>query len=54
MCSADFPLALSKERRSTLPSTATTPWLSIGKPAHEALEAIAELLGIEPAKQNRG
>ena len=26
ICSADLPLALSNERRSTLPSIATTPW----------------------------
>jgi hypothetical protein len=26
MCSADLPLARSNERRSTLPSMATTPW----------------------------
>ena len=53
MCSADFPLALSKERRSTLPSTATTPWQASGKPAHEALEACQSrnCSGIEPAKQ---
>src|SRR5688572_29310481 len=26
MCSADLPLAVSKERRRTLPSIATMPW----------------------------
>ena len=26
MCKADWPLALSCERRKTLPSIATTPW----------------------------
>ena len=26
MCSADFPLALSNDRRTTLPSIAMTPW----------------------------
>ena len=50
MCSADFPLALSKERRSTAAINRDDALAGIGKPAHEALEAIAELLGIEPAE----
>jgi len=33
MCSADLPLAVSNERRSTLPSIATTPWQASANPA---------------------
>jgi hypothetical protein len=33
LCSADLPLAVSKERRRTLPSIATTPWAVSAKRA---------------------
>ena len=51
MCSADLPLARSNERRSTLPSIATTPWHRLGELRHEALKRCPELLRIKPAKQ---
>src|SRR3954453_8459915 len=44
MCSADVPLAVSKERRSVDRDDALS---GLGEPRHEALEAGAELVGIE-------
>src|SRR3954470_16041369 len=47
MCSADLPLAVSKERRSVDRDDALG---GFGEPHHEALKAGAELVGIEQTK----
>src|SRR3954470_23404838 len=47
MCSADLPLAASKERRSVDRDDALG---GFGEPRHEALKAGAELVGIEPTQ----
>ena len=47
MCKGDFPLALSDERRKTLPSMATTPSHWRAKPCMNRLNAA----DLDPAKR---
>jgi len=58
MCNGDLPLALSNERRRTLPPIATTPshclhiaCTLLGKARHEPLKRCPEPLRIEPAEK---
>src|SRR5208337_2646072 len=51
MCNGDLPLALSNERRRTLPSIATTPSHCSEKPAMKTLKRRPELVRIEHAEK---
>jgi hypothetical protein len=51
MCSADFPLARSNERRNTFAADGDHTLAGFGKRRHEPLKRGPELVGIEVAEQ---